>query len=190
MWGRMSSKDVIQRPIVNRPGGAASKTGEGRLTIGRRLATCPTLVLFGSAVFSGAGLPLPDGPGRKTLETACVACHPADVVTQKRWSNQQWRDSVNAMIARGASLKERDKAELLEYLGRHFGKARGLFEDICSSCHSLERVAKRSLNKEEWSTFIKGMISEGNPVTDEEFGVIVDYLAENYGDRGGESNNQ
>ena len=28
MWGRMSSKDVIQRPIVNRPGGAAAKTGD------------------------------------------------------------------------------------------------------------------------------------------------------------------
>jgi len=158
----------------------------GRLTIGRRFTTCPTIIALAATALCAGNPPLPEGPGRKILESACVTCHSLDVVTAKRWSNQHWRDSVNAMIARGAALNKEQAANLVTYLGTHFGtrdRGRELFEDICSSCHSLERVAKQALSKEEWSTFIKGMISEGNVVNDEEFAVLVDYLAEHFGDK-------
>jgi cytochrome c5 len=137
-------------------------------------------------MLSAARPPLPEGSGRGILESSCTACHALDIVTEKRWSNQQWRDSVNAMIARGASLNKDQAADLVAYLGKHFGtrnRARDLFVDICSSCHSLERVDKQALSKEQWSTFIKGMISEGNPVNDEEFALLVDYLAEHFGEK-------
>jgi mono/diheme cytochrome c family protein len=62
-------------------------------------------------------------------------------------------------------------------------KGRELFEDICSYCHSLHKVDGKELSKAEWSGLIKGMISEGAPVTDEEFSLIVDYLAKHYGKR-------
>jgi mono/diheme cytochrome c family protein len=62
-------------------------------------------------------------------------------------------------------------------------KGRELFEDICSYCHSLHKVDGQQLSKEEWRGLIKGMISEGAPVTDEEFSMIVDYLAKHYGKR-------
>jgi hypothetical protein len=142
------------------------------------------LLLLAAAAFAGTPA-LPEGPGKAMVETACVRCHSLDVVIAQPRSNQGWRDTVNAMIARGAEIKRSDADVLAGYLSRHFGteaRARGLFEDICSSCHSLERVAKRSLTRQGWSQFIKGMISEGNPVNDEEFGLIVDYLAEHYGD--------
>ena len=169
------------RPIFNRP-------RTGGLNTRRRLKTCPIILALAAlalaaAVVSGASPSLPEGPGRKILESACVACHSLDVVTAKRWSNQQWRDSVNAMIARGAAVNKDQARDLVTYLGRHFGnRGRELFEDICSSCHALERVEKQALSKEQWSTFIKGMISEGNPVNDEEFALLVDYLAEHFGD--------
>jgi len=62
-------------------------------------------------------------------------------------------------------------------------QGRELFEDICSYCHNLHKVDGKELSKEEWRDLIKGMISEGAPVTDEEFSMIVDYLAKNYGKR-------
>jgi len=62
-------------------------------------------------------------------------------------------------------------------------KGRELFEDICSYCHSLHKVDGKQLSKEEWRGLIKGMVSEGAPVTDEEFSLIVDYLAKHHGKR-------
>ena len=60
-------------------------------------------------------------------------------------------------------------------------KARRLVLDVCTSCHDLKRVKIQHLSREEWRGVIKGMIFEGAPVTDEEFDLIVDYLAKNYG---------
>jgi len=60
-------------------------------------------------------------------------------------------------------------------------RGRVLVEDVCTYCHNLDRLRGKSLGREEWRGVIKGMISEGAPVTDEEFSVILDYLARHYG---------
>ena len=60
-------------------------------------------------------------------------------------------------------------------------KAKQLFLDVCTSCHDLKRVRDQRWSREEWQGLIKGMISEGAAVTDEEFATIVTYLAENFG---------
>jgi mono/diheme cytochrome c family protein len=60
-------------------------------------------------------------------------------------------------------------------------KARTLFLDACTACHTLERVRQQRLGKEEWRHLIAGMLSEGVPLTDDEISLLVDYLAENFG---------
>jgi hypothetical protein len=60
-------------------------------------------------------------------------------------------------------------------------KARALFLDACTACHTLERVRDQRLGKEEWRHLIAGMLSEGIPLTDDEISLLVDYLAENFG---------
>jgi len=60
-------------------------------------------------------------------------------------------------------------------------KARALFLDACTACHSLERVRQQRLGREEWRRLIAGMLSEGVPLTDDEISLLVDYLAENFG---------
>ena len=60
-------------------------------------------------------------------------------------------------------------------------RGRELVLDLCSSCHEVERIKERAMTREEWAGFIKGMLAEGAAVTNEEFGLIVDYLAKNFG---------
>ena len=60
-------------------------------------------------------------------------------------------------------------------------KGRRLVLDVCTSCHDLKRVKIQHLSREEWRGVIKGMISEGGPVTAEEMSMIVDYLAASFG---------
>jgi hypothetical protein len=60
-------------------------------------------------------------------------------------------------------------------------KARALFVDACTACHTLARVKVQRLAKEEWRGVIAGMLSEGVPLSDDEIALLVDYLAENFG---------
>jgi mono/diheme cytochrome c family protein len=60
-------------------------------------------------------------------------------------------------------------------------KARALFLDACTACHTLERVRNQRLGREEWRHLIAGMLSEGVPLTDDEMSLLVEYLAENFG---------
>ncbi|MGP0076337.1 MAG: c-type cytochrome [Bryobacteraceae bacterium] len=60
-------------------------------------------------------------------------------------------------------------------------RGRELVEDVCSYCHNLDRLRGKEFSREEWQGLIKGMISEGPPVTDEEFSTILDYLVKHHG---------
>lgn len=138
---------------------------------------CSAPALFGAT-------PLPGGPARKTVERVCANCHELDVVTDKRLDRAQWQDIVNEMIGFGAKLSKAQATDVVNYLAKNFGtkdRGRELVEDVCTYCHSLQKLDGQELSKEEWRDLIKGMIFEGAPVTDEEFGLIVDYLAKHFG---------
>ncbi len=153
-------------------------------------AACLAISLLTAAALSGGGVSLPEGDGKKIVEVACGSCHGLEVLGNKQWSREQWRQVVAGMVDRGASLKTGEAAEVVEYLAKNFGedtskdasnKGKKLVEDICSLCHEWQRVKGHELTKEQWGGVIKGMIFEGAPVTDEEFDQIVEYLAKNFG---------
>lgn len=61
------------------------------------------------------------------------------------------------------------------------GPGKKLVTEICSFCHGLARLKDQAYTRDQWENVIKGMVSEGAPVTDEEFSLILDYLAKNFG---------
>ena len=127
---------------------------------------------------------LPPGEGKRIVETVCSSCHPTDIVTSKNYSKERWRGVVDAMISEGAALTKAEAAQVVEYLARNFGekeRAKQLYVEICSYCHELDRIAQQALTREEWKGLIKGMVDEGAPVTNEEFSLILDYLADHFG---------
>ena len=124
---------------------------------------------------------LPEGPGKKTIESACASCHSLDIITSKRWTREQWESAVRKM---NVPLSKEESADVIGYLSRHFGtkeRSRQLVEEICSFCHELARLQGHEYTRKQWETLTKVMISEGAPVTDEESSLILDYLARNYG---------
>jgi competence protein ComEA len=70
---------------------------------------------------------------------------------------------------------------VLAFAGQSKDRGRELVEDVCTYCHNLDRLRGQQLSREEWRGLTKGMISEGAPVTDEEYSMILDYLVKNYG---------
>jgi cytochrome c5 len=143
------------------------------------------MALLGAMALGAAGqVQLPEGAGKKTVEAACASCHGLDVVVDKKLNREAWQGVVQTMVDRGASLTKDEALDVVGYLAKNYGRkerGRELVEDVCTYCHTLAKLTGQELSKEEWRDLIKGMIFEGAPVTDEEFSVIVDYLAKNFG---------
>jgi hypothetical protein len=72
---------------------------------------------------------------------------------------------------------------VLTVVGQSKDRGRELVQDVCTYCHNLDRLRGKELSREEWRGVTKGMISEGAPITDDEYSLILDYLAKNYGKR-------
>jgi competence protein ComEA len=89
------------------------------------------------------------------------------------WGKRALLVGMNLLIA--ASMVAADKAPPPPDPGKK------LVLEICSFCHGLTKLKGQALTRDEWSNVIKGMVSEGAPVTDEEFSMILDYLAKNFG---------
>jgi hypothetical protein len=67
---------------------------------------------------------LPDGEGKKILETRCTSCHELSEVTKFRgyYNRAQWRDIVVTMVEYGADLEKPEIETLADYLAQHLGK--------------------------------------------------------------------
>ena len=60
------------------------------------------------------------------------------------------------------------------------GKGKDLLLRVCAGCHQPERSASVRLTREGWEEVIADMIKRGAKGTDEEFGTILEYLAEHF----------
>jgi hypothetical protein len=64
---------------------------------------------------------LPEGDGKAIATEYCKDCHALTNVTKAQKSLDEWRDSVQMMLDRGARLPQ-DKVEtLVQYLAKNFG---------------------------------------------------------------------
>ena len=57
------------------------------------------------------------------------------------------------------------------------GPNRETVQRICSSCHPAQIVLGRGMTREQWGAIVSNMISRGAKGSDEEFAIVVDYLA-------------
>lgn len=51
----------------------------------------------------------------------------------------------------------------------------------CTQCHTADPIATLHRTKDEWKDTLDAMKGYGAEVTDEEFGVLLDYLGKNFG---------
>ena len=65
-----------------------------------------------------------DGPGKKVLDTRCLACHDTSLISQQRLTIPGWTREVDKMIGWGAGVADEEKRSLIEYLAAHFGATR------------------------------------------------------------------
>jgi cytochrome c5 len=139
---------------------------------------------------------LPDGDGKKILQTACTACHGLDGVVRLHLDKDGWEGLVNSMVSNGAQVDSKDMPVLIDYLVKNFGNApapaaqtasasddgaaKKILEDSCTTCHDLDLVAGQKLSKDEWQGVVSSMVSKGAALSDKDMPVLVEYLAKTY----------
>ena len=64
---------------------------------------------------------LPPGDGKAIAEQDCALCHALTNLTEASKSLDEWRDTVQTMIDRGASVPGSDLDTLVHYLAKNFG---------------------------------------------------------------------
>jgi len=67
---------------------------------------------------------LPDGAGKEVVMKVCTACHELTRITSKRWTKEQWNDTVDKMAARGAKASDEEFETIVTYLAKYFGPDR------------------------------------------------------------------
>ena len=155
--------------------------------------TIATAALGFAAVQQNATLP--EGEGKKILESSCTACHGLDALDKFKgtYKSNQWKDLIVNMKAYGAQVSDAQVTTLVDYLTKNFGPkdaaasapsddaGKSILETACSTCHGIDIVQRLQLNKEAWTDIVRNMIGNGAAVTDEQIPVLVDYLTKNYG---------
>src|ERR1044071_7625759 len=82
------------------------------LTLGASL-----LLPLGSARAQDA---LPEGAGKKAVQTYCVQCHDLGTVTRSGYDAAGWRNNLHMMINVGSSLPQSEVEPLAQYLSKNY----------------------------------------------------------------------
>ena len=137
---------------------------------------------------------LPEGEGKKVIESQCGSCHTLERITQLNQDRERWNTTVRQMATFGASLPEADITLAVDYLAKHFGPrletapasevertANKHIEGIYSTCHAATLIRETQATKEEWLDIVKRMNSKGAGLSEADVELLADYLARNYG---------
>jgi competence protein ComEA len=65
---------------------------------------------------------LPDGEGKAITGKVCIDCHGSDNFRRKRFTADEWADSVNDMVDRGAKATPAEVDTIIAYLAKNFGR--------------------------------------------------------------------
>jgi len=143
-------------------------------------------ITFAMAAFAlAAGQGIETEKGEQILSQACLSCHDPRPIQMEALDADGWTKIVNAMIQKGAQVKPADVPVFVDYLVRKHGPlpdgaGKAIVLNVCTMCHDLDRVLMHGATREEWEDTLLSMLNEGAPLSDEQFPLVLNYLARNF----------
>jgi cytochrome c5 len=142
------------------------------------------LVAVGGAA---AGQNDPDANrGEMILNGSCMSCHDLRPIEVQALDKAGWTDTVNRMVEKGTTFeKDSDIPLLIDYLVQTHGPlpdgaGKPILLNTCTVCHDLSRVKRHGANREQWQETLEAMLNEGAQLSEEDFPVLLNYLARNF----------
>ena len=142
---------------------------------------------------------LPKGPVRQVILDNCTACHGIDDYAFYALDRAGWDTLLeNKHQERKAVISDKNRAVLLDYLADQFGPnskpfkppqdrgvtdaaVRRILDNVCNTCHTLERVNTARNTEEMWLAIVTDMRSKGARLTDADIETLVQYFAKAQG---------
>jgi len=126
-----------------------------------------------------------DDKGEQILNGSCTTCHDLRMVEVQALDKAGWTNSVESMIQKGADVAPDDLPILIDYLVTNHGPlpdgpGKAIVLNICTMCHDLKRVRQNLSTREEWEVTLGAMLNEGAPLSEQDFPVVLSYLARNF----------
>ena len=124
--------------------------------------------------------------GERLMNASCQDCHEARVLQVQAKNAEEWTETIDDMIAKGAKVAKEDIPVLVEYLAEHHGPlpdgaGRAIVLNVCTMCHDLTRIRRGHRSPEEWEETLNAMLNEGAPLGDDQFPIVHAYLSRNFG---------
>jgi hypothetical protein len=121
----------------------------------------------------------------KIVNTTCLSCHDMRPIQTKALDADGWKKIVDSMIDKGATVSKGDIPMLVSFLEDNYGplpegNGKDILLEKCTVCHDLKRVKQHLASPEEWADTLNSMENEGLQLSQEEFGIILRYLARNF----------
>jgi hypothetical protein len=123
----------------------------------------------------------------KVLQLSCgsTTCHTLRPIQTTAMDRDGWTMEVAAMIQKGAMVDQADQPDLISLLVRDHGPlpegpGKDILLNTCTICHDLQRVRTRRATPEGWDELLQEMLSEGAPLSDENYPILLTYLARNF----------
>ncbi|MCZ6486472.1 MAG: c-type cytochrome [Acidobacteria bacterium] len=134
---------------------------------------------------------MPEGQGKQMVASICSGCHTLGSVLTQRRSSEEWAQTVNEMISRGAQIFPEEVDTMVSYLGEHFGAQAGsaslqsageeIFRNKCFQCHGEGMWSDLRQDRRGWEGTLFRMVGRGALWTEEEISSMADYLVETHG---------
>jgi hypothetical protein len=123
--------------------------------------------------------------GEQILNVSCTGCHDARPIQTQALDKAGWTKVVSAMVEKGAEIKPDDVPVLIEYLVNNQGPlpdgaGKAILLNVCTQCHDLKRVIQHGATREQWEETLGAMLNEGAPLSEQDFPVLLAYLARNF----------
>jgi hypothetical protein len=123
--------------------------------------------------------------GEQLLNGSCTSCHDSRPIRTQALDRDGWTKMVAGMVEKGAEVKPEDVPVLIEYLVDNHGPlpdgaGKNILLNVCTECHDLKRVLRHGATREQWEETLIAMLNEGAPLSEQDFPVLLAYLARNF----------
>jgi virginiamycin B lyase len=92
---------------------------DGGIMLKKFLRFISAITILCSALPAWSQSELPEGAGKKAIQTYCVQCHDLGTVTRGGYSAEGWRNNLNMMNNVGAGVPPSEVEPLVQYLTQH-----------------------------------------------------------------------
>jgi cytochrome c5 len=141
-------------------------------------------IAFVATGASMAGQDVKPDRGEQIQNASCTVCHDLRPIETQALDKDGWNKKVAKMIEMGAEVDDADVPILVDYLVKNHGPlpdgpGKTILLNNCTLCHNLQR-ATHGNTPEGWADTLSAMLNEGAVLSEEEFAVLLGYLARNF----------